>query len=374
MKEAIKRGVVVGIVANPTSGRDIRRLVAQASLYPMAEKCNMVLRLLSGLRATGVGRVLMVPDVAGVTARVRRAIAAQKSPDLWPEVLFVDMPVEDGPADTVLGVKRLAEAGVAVMVILGGDGTHRLAATACGTVPILALCSDTNNVFPHVREGTVAGLAAGLVATGKVSKSKVTARNKVLCIQVDSKHHDLALVDVAVSSDLWIGSKALWRSETLSQIFVTFAEASAIGLSSVAGLLQPVSRDAEYGLRIDLAPLDTAAVIVNAPLAPGLIVPVGVSGVCEIQPGQPQTLGKRRGVIALDGEREIEFTPDQQVTVRLDLQGPYTIDIDRVMALTAREGILVSRRLDTKKEIVAYAAQQSRLTQSLPDHEVDPGV
>jgi hypothetical protein len=212
------------------------------------------------------------------------------------------------------------------------------------------------------------------VATGKVSKSKVTARNKVLCIQVDSKHHDLALVDVAVSSDLWIGSKALWRSETLSQIFVTFAEASAIGLSSVAGLLQPVSRDAEYGLRIDLAPLETAAVIVNAPLAPGLIVPVGVSGVCEIQPGQPQTLGKRRGVIALDGEREIEFTPDQQVTVRLDLQGPYTIDIDRVMALTAREGILVSRRLDTKKEIVAYAAQQSRLTQSLPDHEVDPGV
>jgi len=55
MKEAIKRGVVVGIVANPASGRDIRRLVAQASLYPMAEKCNMVLRLLSGLRATGVG-------------------------------------------------------------------------------------------------------------------------------------------------------------------------------------------------------------------------------------------------------------------------------------------------------------------------------
>jgi hypothetical protein len=224
---------------------------------------------------------------------------------------------------------------------------------------MLALCSGTNNVFPHVREGTVAGIAAGLVATGKVLKNEVTTRNKALRIEIDDKPLDLALVDVAVSSDFWIGSKALWRPEMLGQLFVTFAEASALGLSSIAGLLQPVSRDAEYGLRIDLALLETAAVTVNVPLAPGLIVPVGVSGVCEIRPGQPQTLRERKGVIALDGEREIEFTPDQHATVRLDLQGPYTIDIDRVMALAAREGTLVSRRLDKMKESVAYAAQQS---------------
>ena len=89
MKEAAKRKVVVGIVANPASGRDIRRLVAQASVYPMAEKCNMILRLLSGLRGAGVERVVMVPDVAGVAARVRRAIASQRSPDAWPEVLHL---------------------------------------------------------------------------------------------------------------------------------------------------------------------------------------------------------------------------------------------------------------------------------------------
>jgi len=35
---------VVGVVANPLSGRDIRRLVTQASVFPTAEKANMIQR------------------------------------------------------------------------------------------------------------------------------------------------------------------------------------------------------------------------------------------------------------------------------------------------------------------------------------------
>jgi predicted polyphosphate/ATP-dependent NAD kinase len=350
---------VVGILANPASGRDVRRLVAQASVYPIAEKCNVIFRLLSGLRAAGVGQVVMMPDRAGLAERVRRAVAANRSPELWPDVFFVDMAVEDGPEDTVLAAERMIASGVAVIVVIGGDGTHRLVATVRGDTPILALCSGTNNMFPQLREGTIAGIAAGLFATGKVSKREATRRNKVLNIQVDGEHRDLALVDVAVSSELWIGSKALWRSDMLTQLFVTFAEPSAMGLSSIAGLLQLVSRDAEYGLRLDLAPAGTAVITVKAPLAPGLIVPVGVSRVCEILPGQTHCLNEPRGVIALDGEREIEIKPDQRLTVRLELEGPYTIDVDRVMAIAAREGLLVARHLDRMKESVAYAAQQS---------------
>ena len=32
----------VGVIANPMSGRDIRRLVASASVFPNAEKASMV--------------------------------------------------------------------------------------------------------------------------------------------------------------------------------------------------------------------------------------------------------------------------------------------------------------------------------------------
>ena len=43
--------VTVGVIANPASGRDIRRLTTHASVFPTAEKANMIVRLLAGLGA-----------------------------------------------------------------------------------------------------------------------------------------------------------------------------------------------------------------------------------------------------------------------------------------------------------------------------------
>ena len=52
-------------------------------------------------------------------------------------------------------------AGVEAIVVLGGDGTHRVVAKACGDAPLCALSTGTNNAFRELREATVAGLAAG---------------------------------------------------------------------------------------------------------------------------------------------------------------------------------------------------------------------
>jgi len=331
----------VGIVANPSSGRDIRRLVARASVFPIAEKCNIILRLLSALGVVGVGRVLIMPDVGGIADRLRRAIASNHATNDWPDVEFLDMPVEDGPGDTVQAVTLMTNAGVGAIVVLGGDGTHRLVASVCGETPILALSTGTNNVFPEIREATVAGMATGLVASGRVSKAEGTWRNKVLEVSINGMSCGLAVVDVSISTDAWTGSKALWHPEALSQIFVTFAEPAAIGLSSVAGLVRPVSRMAKHGLRIDIGLPGIAWITVRAPIAPGLIVPVGVNKVSEIYADEPQYLQIRQGVIALDGEREIEFRPDQQVRVQLSSTGPVTIDTEQVMLLAAQKGLLL---------------------------------
>ncbi|PYV85231.1 MAG: hypothetical protein DMG05_23140 [Acidobacteria bacterium] len=357
MRKSSVQRARVGLVANPVSGRDIRRLVARASVFPIAEKCNMITRLLAGLGATGVDRVLIMPDLGGVAERLRRAIASQGSEDAWPQVDFLDMPVEDGPTDTVRAVERMVAAKVSAIVVLGGDGTHRLVASACGEIPLMALSTGTNNVFPQMHEATLAGMATGLVASGRVSKADATIRNKLLRVEIDGCACDVAVVDASISSHWWTGSKALWRPEMLSQIFVTFAEADAIGLSSVAGLLCPVSRRAAHGLRIDLAPAETAVLTLQAPIAPGLVAPVGVAEIHEISPGEPQSLRIPRGVIALDGEREIEFQSDQQVILRLDLEGPFTIDIERVMTKAAQDGLLVARRHWNQKKESAYAIQ-----------------
>ena len=53
----------------------------------------------------------------------------------------------------------MVERDVAAIVVLGGDGTHRVVAAHCGDIPLLALSTGTNNAFPELREATVAGLA-----------------------------------------------------------------------------------------------------------------------------------------------------------------------------------------------------------------------
>ena len=345
VKKSFAHETSVGVLANPASGRDIRRLVAQASVFHLSEKCSMISRLLSALGAVGVGKVLMMPDVDGIADRVRQAVATHRPAEApWPEVDFLDMPIEAGPLDTVRAVERMVAAQVGAIVVLGGDGTHRLVAMACGETPITTLSTGTNNVFPAIREATIAGLATGLVATRRVSLTEAVVRNKVLRVEINGASRELALVDAAISRDLWIGSKALWRPETLSQIFVAFSETNAIGLSSIAGLLRPVSRRAAYGLRVDLAPPEAASTTLVAPIAPGLIVRVGIAAVHEIRPGEPQRVSASRGVVALDGEREIEFGPDDRVTIQLQTNGPLTIDIDRVMARAAQDGLLARRQ------------------------------
>src|SRR5262249_7959366 len=312
------------------------------SVFPVAEKCNMITRLLAALNATGVERVLLMPDVGGISDRLRRAILQRGVG--WSQVEFLNMPIGDSPDDTVCAVELMAARRVAAIIILGGDGTHRLVAGACGEIPLMTLSTGTNNVFPHMREATIAGMATGLIATGRVSSTQGTVRNKVLQVEVDGNPRGLAVVDASISIEWWTGSKALWRPESVRQIFVTFAESDAIGLSSIAGLLHPVSRRAAHGLRVDLVPVERAAFTLKAPIAPGLLATVGVAAVREIQPGEHQTIAKSQGVIALDGEREIEFRSDQRVTLRLKSNGPLSIDIEKVMALAAQNGLLLAQR------------------------------
>ena len=84
---------IVGVVANPLSGRDIRRLVTQASVFPTAEKASMIQRMLAAFGAVGVHRVLLSTDLGGISAAVFRAIGrrpARRAHARWPDVEFLD--------------------------------------------------------------------------------------------------------------------------------------------------------------------------------------------------------------------------------------------------------------------------------------------
>lgn len=348
----------VGIVANPASGRDIRRLVASASVFPTAEKANMVQRMLTAIGHLGVGRVLLNTDLAGISAGVLRALrkrhATRDAP--WPTVVFLDEdPLTDSAADTTNAITRMAAAGAGVIVCLGGDGTARVAAGACGDIPLLPLSTGTNNVFPEMREATIAGLAVGIVSTGAVDPEAVTSRAAVLEVRAGDRA-ETALVDVCLSAGYHVGARALWDPTGLTELYCTFAEPDAIGLSSVPGQLCPSPRSEPDGVALRLGPPGDCPYAVQAPIAPGLVAPVGVREWRRLPPGEVVDLGSPGGVLAMDGEREIELTGTAPASVRLGTGGPRIIDVRAVLAESARTGVLSEGARDL------YARTESRVS------------
>jgi predicted polyphosphate/ATP-dependent NAD kinase len=334
-------GVTVGVVANPASGRDIRRIVTGASVFDNAEKGSMVYRLLCGLAAGGVDRVLMMPAGSGLSEALRRRVRAENG--RLPDLEVLDQRLEETAADTVAAVREMRAREVSAIVVLGGDGTNRIVARHCGAIPLCALSTGTNNVFPELREATVAGLATGLVASGAVpTGAQGRRREKMIHVARDGdSRFDCALVDVAVTSAPWVGARAVWRISDVSEIFVSFARPDAVGLSAIAGQLEPVGRGDEYGLHVRLTDPRTAALVLQVAVAPGRIVPVGVAGYERMEPERPYRLPRVFGSLALDGEREIELTPDDELEVRLGA-GPVRIDVDWVMTEAARRKSLVA--------------------------------
>ena len=297
----------------------------------------MLQRVLTSLGAVGVHRVVSVRDMGGVVDSLATAVAVHdpgRDPP-WPAVECLELPLTGDAADSVVGAAALTRLGVSLVIALGGDGTARLVASACGDVPLAALSTGTNNAFARIEEATVAGLAAGLVATGRLAIADGCRRSKALIVE-DGARRELALVDVAVTASSGLGARAVWNADELRELFVTFAEPGAIGLSSIAGLVRPVGRDDPFGLRLGLRP--SAARRVLAPIAPGLVREVGVDTIDVLRPGEPW-LVNGDAVVALDGEREIELR-ERTAQVTLTLDGPWSLDVGRAMRLAASRGLL----------------------------------
>ncbi len=306
----------VGIIANPVSARDIRRIVANASNLQIADRVNNRVA-----RAHGAGRDARAAraDHAGQRRHPRHADAqpeprTQPAPRL-PEVEFLDMEPTSTVDDTFLAARMMRAAGVKAIVVLGGDGTHRAVVRECKDVPIAGLSTGTNNAFPEMRESTITAMAVGLYATGRLSAGEALAPNKLLEVSInEGRRHDIALVDAVISTERYIGARALWKTESLSAVYLTFADPQAIGLSAIGGLLQPLGRREPGGLAVHLSDDPaTRRLSLHAPIAPGMVREVGIAR-CEPMPaGQPFAVALEAGVVALDGERELAFDPGERV-------------------------------------------------------------
>lgn len=320
----------VGIIANPASGKDIRRLVARSSVFDNNEKVNILRRALIGLEAVGVRQAVFMPDYYGLG---ERAVQNLKT-DL--EIHFLSMRVHADERDSIEAARRLRDLGVGCIITLGGDGTNRAVARTCGSVPLVPISTGTNNVVPEMVEGTIAGLAAGLVATGAVDAEAVSYTAKRLEVYTDHELIDIALVDVVLSSDLFIASRALWDPTRIREIVLARAEPGSIGMSSIGSCVHPLGVRDDLGLHLRLGNGPTR---VLAPVAPGLVTHVGIRDSELMSLGDEVVLETRAGTVALDGERHLEVFPGQRVRVRLTRNGPRIVDVQACLAVGMRHGV-----------------------------------
>jgi len=322
---------LVGIIANPESGRDIRRLVAHGSVVTNQEKIYILRRVLLGLAAAGVERVCYMPDRSGIVDSALADIAIPV------HVFPLDMRLDGGQNDSTLAGRLMEELEADCVVTLGGDGTNRAAVKGSVRAPILPISTGTNNAFPYMIEGTMAGVAAGLVATGQIPVDEAAFRSTLLEIVEDGARVDLALVDAVVYDDLFVGSRAIWEMDKVRQIFLNRADPASIGISSIGGLMESVGPEEPRGLWLELG---EGGVPVKAIVAPGVIETVSVRKRKTLPLDSEVEISYRPSVLALDGEREIEILPDQRLRVRLASNGPLVIDARRAMRFAMTNKLL----------------------------------
>lgn len=323
----------VGIIANPASGKDIRRIVAYGSVFDNHEKVQIVRRVLLGLAAVGVVRVSYMPDYYGIIDRALDGLDMNLKMDRLEFYLNMDH------RDSTEAARLMAGESAGCIITLGGDGTNRVVAKGAGSVPIMPISTGTNNVFPFMIEATVAGMAAGLVATGKITVAEGTVQHGCLEVVVDDELIDSALVDAVVCDDYFLGSRAIWKTESIKQVFLNRASPDNIGFSSIGGIIRTVAPEDSAGLRLDLG---SGGITVTAPLAPGIITPVPIKAEFEMACGEMHAVKNGPCVIALDGEREVEVKKDQRAFIRVSPNGPKVVDASKTMAAAQKHGVLMN--------------------------------
>ncbi len=311
----------IGIIANPASGKDIRRLVSYATTIDNNEKVNICKRIVLAAQGMGVDEVVFMPDTFMIGMAVLDSLESDGV--LKIKLSLLDFEIEATMDDTVRAARMMEERGVGSLVVLGGDGTSRAAAKSITTTPLMSISTGTNNVYPAMMEGTVAGMAAAAAALMGEGAKDCCIRDKKISVYVNGELRDIALIDAVVSDDFYAGAKAIWDPERIRRIAVTRCHPASIGFSAVAGAYEIVRDWEDAGLAVTLGSEGRG---VLAPIAAGVLTPVHIAEARRLALGEKYGFtAEERCMIALDGEREVRVQPGDAVTMVINRDGPWRI-------------------------------------------------
>ncbi len=320
----------VGIIVNPNAGKDIRRLTSASGQTSDAVKIGIMRRAAAGAIEMGAERIVFSSDTHHLAERAVEGLDGV--------IEFLDNPLSGSHLDTVAAARTMCKEQVGAVIALGGDGTCRDVATGWPDVPLIAISTGTNNVFPTAVDGTTAGVAAALVATGAVPVEAVSRRAKRVALRIDSPAaasvvHEHALVEAALIDTAFVGARAVNDPATIRWVVACIANPASTGLASIAGRVHPVDRNEPGGVLIRLG---SGGRQVRVPLAPGTFTTLDVDTVEPLDPSMSIDL-PGGGILAFDGERTTPVAADSTITVSIETSGPRLLDVDTTLSMAAED-------------------------------------
>ncbi|MCP3934083.1 MAG: ATP-NAD kinase [Actinomycetia bacterium] len=318
----------VGVIANPLSGRDVRRVAARGAIATNQDKRNRIARSIIGAVTAGARRIVVMDEPFRIASG---AIADLK---LDVEMDTLDIGAKLTPDDTVRAAEAMRDMGVDVLIVLGGDGTNRTIATVWPDVTLVPMSTGTNNVFPTGVEPTIAGAAAGLVASGKVDAG-VAPQSKVVRIEVDGER-DIALIDAVHLVGDFVGNRMPYEPSTIRTLVLSRAEPSAIGVSAIGGLVRPCDGTSDMGVVVECGPGGRP---LRAPVAPGLYRTVPVISSRTVELGEEVDI-MAPGLLAYDGDRTHRVRDCAKLTIVRN--GPRVVDVEAALSQAAASGLFMT--------------------------------
>jgi predicted polyphosphate/ATP-dependent NAD kinase len=330
----------IGIIANPASGKDIRRLVSHATVIDNHEKINIVERIVLAAQSCGIEKVYIMPDSYQIGYKVYDNLV--DSGELIIDIEILEMKITASYKDSFKAAEIMEEMGIQCIVALGGDGTNRAIAKGIKNCPLISLSTGTNNVYPEMIEGTVAGIAAGIIATfSKSDILKTCNRNKRIEIYREGELLDIALVDAVIARSLYVGSKAIWEFDDIIKIIATRANPFSIGFSTLIGACTILTDKDDFAYCLDLTKHDQK---ILAPIAAGMVQTFNAGFLEKIELESSYVyIAEENGIIALDGEREVQFSQRDKIEFRIMRNGPLRVDVIKTIELAQRNNFFINR-------------------------------
>lgn len=324
----------IGIIANPASGKDIRRIVAYATTVDNQGKLNIVKRVVLGAQGLGVDHIYFMPDTFNMGLQVQDDLSQDNK--LTADCQILDYHITASSDDTTRAAFYMQKMGVGCAVVLGGDGTSRAAAKAIGDIPVICISTGTNNVYPVMMEGTIAGMAAAMITRAALPLD-FCIHDKRIEIAVNGKHKDIALIDAVISKNSCIGSRAIWETEQIQDIIVTRAHPASTGFSAVVGCMDIIRDVDDFGMMIHLGSRRGSTIF--APIAAGMIESLKILRKRQLALDETMTMTiKENSMLALDGERELRLNKGDQLSVTITRNGPWRVNVPEILEYAVSVG------------------------------------